>query len=74
MTDRDDRELPAHATITGTWLDEMRRRQEDYAARRRRWTEAWHRGSGPEPPTDDDAPGSRRSRTIHDLPQFRFDF
>ncbi|MCW3477461.1 hypothetical protein [Limobrevibacterium gyesilva] len=45
-----------------------------YAARRRRWTEAWLRRERPEPPTETERPDGRRSRTIYDRRQFRFDF
>jgi len=67
-------DLPSRASGTAAWHDEMQRRREAYADRRRRWVQAWFRGDKPEPPTDDEE-GSRRSgRTIHDRRQFRFDF
>ena len=67
-------EPPARVPVTTAWLDEMRRRQAAYEARRARSTDAWHRDEKPEPPTDTDSQTSRRSRTIHDRRQFRFDF
>jgi hypothetical protein len=67
-----DKEPSARVPVAAAWLAEMRRRQAEYAARRMRWTEAFHRGEPPEPPTDTDAP-SRSGRTIHDRRQFRLD-
>ena len=64
----------AGITVAAAWRDEMQRRRVAYAARRARWTQAWHRGGQPEPPIDTDNPSGRLSRTIHDRRQFRFDF
>ena len=64
-----------HVQITTAWQAEMERRQADYAARRKRHTQAYLRGEQPEPPTDtgSERPG-RGSRTIIDKRQFRFEF
>jgi len=65
---------PPVVSVTTAWLQEMRRRQAVYAARRARWTDAMQRGAQPEPPTDTDPPNRRRTGIIHDPRQFRFDF
>jgi len=72
--DEPDLTPPLRVPVTTAWLEEMRRHQAAYAARRARWTDAMQRGAPPEPPTDTDPPNRRRTGIIHDPRQFRFDF
>jgi hypothetical protein len=68
------RALPSRQVpVTAAWQTEMQRRRTAYEQRRARWTEAWRRGTTPEPPLETDQPRAR-SRTIFDKRQYRFDF
>jgi len=64
---------PARVPVTAAWLDETKRLQAAYAARRARWTDAHRRGEQLEPPTETERRGERGSRTIYDRRQFCFD-
>jgi hypothetical protein len=72
MTDPPDKEPPLQVPVTAAWLAEQTRKRAAYEARRARWVEAWSRGGQPEPPTETGS-GPKRSRTIYDKRQFRFD-
>jgi hypothetical protein len=66
--------VPARVIVTAAWRQEMQRRRDAYAERRKRWTDAWLRDVRPEPPHETEEPHRRRSRTIYDPRQYRFDF
>jgi hypothetical protein len=59
------------APLSAAWQAEQARKRAAYEESRRIWTQAWLNDEAPEPPTDTDPP-NRRSRTIHDKRQFRF--